>query len=433
MYTYPYREKHIHFNPRSPHGERRAAAPTEKQRALISIHAPRTGSDGCRRRACYSGHHFNPRSPHGERRAYRLADNKVAEFQSTLPARGATNCPLFCCTTGGISIHAPRTGSDDKEKQRHGKEADFNPRSPHGERHGRRRTSAAAKDFNPRSPHGERPTDGDAQAPPRKISIHAPRTGSDGAEHAGQRRRVISIHAPRTGSDGVRKRLNVLYIVFQSTLPARGATRYTIRISGTSGISIHAPRTGSDSTPHSTTPGQSDFNPRSPHGERPPRGGRTRRRNGISIHAPRTGSDCGHGKYCRTEQISIHAPRTGSDVAEKATWDEEKLFQSTLPARGATPGRAAVHVGIHHFNPRSPHGERLRAVDAHGQVGHISIHAPRTGSDAECPEDFDALPISIHAPRTGSDKSYQIKPGAPGNFNPRSPHGERRPAEWRTP
>ena len=35
-------------------------------------------------------------------------------------------------------------------------------------------------------------------------------------------------------------------------------------------------------------------------------------------------------------------------------------FQPTLPARGATtqPGRTLRH--LIHFNPRSPHGERLR-------------------------------------------------------------------------
>ena len=56
----------------------------------ISTHAPRTGSDeGCSSSAGTS-RHFNPRSPHGERRhAARLYDGAV-RFQSTLPVRGAT-------------------------------------------------------------------------------------------------------------------------------------------------------------------------------------------------------------------------------------------------------------------------------------------------------------------------------------------------------
>ena len=36
-----------------------------------------------------------------------------------------------------------------------------------------------------------------------------------------------------------------------------------------------------------------------------------------------------------------------------------KLFQSTLPARGATDNaRAGAYARISHFNPRSPRGER---------------------------------------------------------------------------
>ena len=56
------------------------------------------------------------------------------------------------------------------------------------------------------------------------------------------------------------------------------------------------------------------------------------------------------------------------------------------------------------FNPRSPHGER-RAQDAPEYVTRdISIHAPRTGSDAKLlRQNGVEIGISIHAPRTGSD------------------------------
>ncbi len=63
-----------------------------------------------------------------------------------------------------------------------------------------------------------------------------------------------------------------------------------------------------------------------------------------------------------------------------------------------------------------------------GWCKYISIHAPRTGSDLL----LDGLggykhSISIHAPRTGSDTRYAVSDCARvGNFNPRSPHGERR-------
>ncbi len=58
---------------------------------------------------------------------------------------------------------------------------------------------------------------------------------------------------------------------------------------------------------------------------------------GISIHAPRTGSDEEIDDIIkRGEEISIHAPRTGSDAASPPPRLQPKLFQSTLPARGAT-------------------------------------------------------------------------------------------------
>ena len=102
------------------------------------------------------------------------------------------------------------------------------------------------------------------------------------------------------------------------------------------------------------------------------------------------------------QMISIHAPRTGSDkmADEWKEWAEE--FQSTLPARGATPMDFSI----------------APSVD-------ISIHAPRTGSDWNLRRVRDAVGISIHAPRTGSDLCRCRRGDDGGNFNPRSPHGER--------
>ena len=171
------------------------------------------------------------------------------------------------------------------------------------------------------------------------ISIHAPRTGSDIFRHFLSCVQVaISIHAPRTGSDAptLHQLLNKPP-AFQSTLPARGATRRQQLIYHGLGISIHAPRTGSDgryacpsdqrpdkfqstlpargATPQSarqSCPGY--FNPRSPHGERRPGGCRRAPPQEISIHAPRTGSDDdGNDIRQNNQRISIHAPRTGSD------------------------------------------------------------------------------------------------------------------------
>ena len=83
--------------------------------------------------------------------------------------------------------------------------------------------------------------------------------------------------------------------------------------SGGSQISIHAPRTGSDRISAVTSSGISNFNPRSPHGERLDVLAQLLTYQPISIHAPRTGSDEKPPAAHQPPEISIHAPRTGSD------------------------------------------------------------------------------------------------------------------------
>ena len=79
---------------------------------------------------------------------------------------------------------------------------------------------------------------------------------------------LISIHAPRGGSD-MKYLPDLLKVqVFQSTLPAWGATGPTKLAVGVKGISIHAPHRGSDDTISPSTLHLRDFNPRSPQGER---------------------------------------------------------------------------------------------------------------------------------------------------------------------
>ena len=78
----------------------------------------------------------------------------------------------------------------------------------------------------------------------------------------------------------------------------------------------------------------------------------------ISIHAPREGSDGDNVLLLILHAISIHAPREGSDLIKLSRRSSKALFQSTLPARGATPPSPT---------------QLCRAA--------ISIHAPREGSD----------------------------------------------------
>ena len=167
----------------------------------------------------------------------------------------------------------------------------------------------------------------------------------------------------------------------------------------------------------------------------------------ISIHAPRTGSDRLWRKHVDTLMISIHAPRTGSDFpaphqsilplyfnprsphGERPCWisaaSSSLIFQSTLPARGATEARQPQtnHCTISIHAPRTGSDGGLDCF--HLLLG-ISIHAPRTGSDTDEIRYSFWLEISIHAPRTGSDDDRIPVHQAAGDFNPRSPHGERR-------
>ena len=211
-----------HFNPRSPHGERRNAG--EHVRLKTD---------------------FNPRSPHGERRAFGIKQSVGVTISIHAPRTGSDAAAQKSSLSGTISIHAPRTGSDGVPAVAAPLAGDFNPRSPHGERRGRRGIPPRPHHFNPRSPHGERPSSRYASAPRASFQSTLPARGA---------------------TPEVRTKLEE--IAFQSTLPARGATSAGRDDGFSRCISIHAPRTGSDIRPDQKNPAASNFNPRSPHGER---------------------------------------------------------------------------------------------------------------------------------------------------------------------
>ena len=79
------------------------------------------------------------------------------------------------------------------------------------------------------------------------ISIHAPREGGDAPPVLGAPSGTISIHAPREGGDTVEMERFNTPLTFQSTPPARGATRPRTWLTMWMRISIHAPREGGDS------------------------------------------------------------------------------------------------------------------------------------------------------------------------------------------
>ena len=123
----------------------------------------------------------------------------------------------------------------------------------------------------------------------------------------------------------------------------------------------------------------------------------------ISIHAPLTGSDLyrmRQGRYGIL--ISIHAPLTGSDTVLGYDGDILVKFQSTLPHRSDNDCYA-MYVSLS-----------------------ISIHAPSQGATSGANVTDDGYKISIHAPLTGSDQALFPFCNIFQDFNPRSPHRERR-------
>ena len=120
------------------------------------------------------------------------------------------------------------------------------------------------------------------------ISIHTPRKGSDNiADYVAFGKGCISIHTPRKGSD-LKKHVNLLYIIFQFTLPAREVTYTYYNKKKNKEISIHTPRKGSDQLTLSTI----------------------LKINNISIHTPRKGSDLALScKLLDSSYFNSHSPQ----------------------------------------------------------------------------------------------------------------------------
>ena len=259
---------------------------------IISIHAPRTGSDFSSSRIVLISSNFNPRSPHGERPATPNAIVSMVTFQSTLPARGATQSSTFITHLSAFQSTLPARGATRFSMLADTTFKHFNPRSPHGERQNSSGSYTAGLHFNPRSPHGERLQSFDRRCGRGLFQSTLPARGAT----------LAYLVAPFAA------------IKFQSTLPARGATLFSPATPRWQAISIHAPRTGSDACLH------------------------LRRRVADLFQSTLPARGATSSRIC----LDIHIPR----------------FQSTLPARGATRCAKLCLCNQHHFNPRSPHGER---------------------------------------------------------------------------
>ena len=141
-------------------------------------------------------------------------------------------------------------------------------------------------------------------------------------------------------------------------------------------------------------------------------------------------------------------PPCGGRLIRRTQNNEIRNFNPRPPCGGRLCQPAMSAGPILHFNPRPPCGERrtcgIGLIPAH----HISIHAPRAGSDkmivlnwsitlkfqstppvrgATSNSSLSAClrPISIHAPRAGGDFGFNEPRVKSRNFNPRPPCGGR--------
>ena len=92
--------------------------------------------------------------------------------------------------------------------------------------------------------------------------------------------------------------------------------------------------------------------------------------------------------------ISIHAPRTGSDVWQTCLANGCQIFQSTLPARGAT----------------------MQYFEENGRSVKFQSTLPARGATSACCACITSSAISIHAPRTGSDIEIRLLTSASATF-----------------
>ena len=118
----------FYFNPRSPCGERQASLKDWKEPSQISIHAPRVGSDLIIPKEVFL----------------------IESFQSTLPVWGATGSDIYVVRKLVFQSTLPVWGATSGGVSKLPTARNFNPRSPGGERRNGRAKITGVTDFNPR-------------------------------------------------------------------------------------------------------------------------------------------------------------------------------------------------------------------------------------------------------------------------------------------
>ena len=195
-----------------------------------------------------------------------------------------------------------------------------------------------------------------------------------------------------------------IILAFQSTHPARGATkRATTLFSLSSNFNPRTPR-GVRLLPSGQwryVPG--DFNPRTPRGVRLS-GSASRRgcRRNFNPRTPRGVRLNGQREWLWEGQFQSTHPARGATIC--LLWVRmKKPFQSTHPARGATWRSSRLRRPESDFNPRTPRGVRPPALSQHKGGKQFQSTHPARGATPGSRYDRPHGVISIHAPREGCD------------------------------
>ena len=274
-------------------------------------------------------------------------------------------------------IHAPRKGSDSSKSDRRKSPRYFYPRSPQGERQGCACAKIKAYKFLSTFP-ARGATSSITEMVPSSLSF-LPTLPARGAT--------------------TRSTVSGFCIAFLSTLPARGATYKFRTYPNKFQISIHAPREGSDGESYLPTKHGTNFYPRSPRGER-------------------RGAAYGPAFY---DLFLSTLPARGATPPPMRTWRPPSNFYPRSP-RGERRGDQCPRRRPAHFYPRSPRGERHVPALLLIQVGDISIHAPREGSDLSEREqgiiqELFLSTLPVRGATCGPGPRLQRQP----DFYPRSP------------
>ena len=367
------------FQSTHPRGVRRLAQMFQRERSVVSIHAPAWGATSSGRwiRCWRPG--FNPRT-------------RVGCDPGGVPPRGSLQ---------KVSIHAPAWGATRLRLGSRLRRFRFNPRTRVGCDENTEETQTWPVGFNPRTRVG---CDGKGAGPTVRNNQFQS-THPRGVRQVGAPSDVAVTGFQSTHPRGVRLAAGIAQGRLRAVsihAPAWGATSGGTLRRGSNGVSIHAPAWGATCPQDAHSPQQEGFNPRTRVGCDSRATGNFRRSWTFQSTHPR-GVRPVHGSGRLDDGfVSIHAPAWGATPAPP-TWYRQTSFQSTHP-RGVRRNYFWFWDGVLGVSIHAPAwGATGLVITSCPAQQCVSIHAPAWGATSTTVLRNTAAPwVSIHAPAWGA-------------------------------